>query len=108
MLAWLLTPPRAYPETLARLLAIWSLRAFGLFFAFVDVPIVVFSIKWWRTQHPQPVFWGGGSIDPAMRLTAVLNLIALILLAVVLSLIRLRQEEVQREIDSIRRYAHAV
>jgi hypothetical protein len=43
-----------------------------------------------------------------MYLTAVLNLVALILLAVVLSLIRLRQEEVQREIDSIRRYAHAV
>ena len=77
-------------------------------FAFVDVPIVIFSIKWWRTQHPQPVFWGGGSIDPAMRLTAVLNLVALVLLAVVLSLIRLRQEEVQREIDSLRRYAHAV
>src|SRR5580698_7300786 len=77
-------------------------------FCFIDVPIVIFSIKWWRTQHPQPVFWGGGSIDPAMYLTAVLNLVALVLLAVVLSLIRLRQEEVQREIDSIRRYAHAV
>src|ERR1019366_6798405 len=77
-------------------------------FAFLDVPIVIFSIKWWRTQHPQPVFWGGGSIDPAMYLTAVLNLVALILLAVVLSLIRLRQEEVQREIDSLRRYAHAI
>jgi energy-converting hydrogenase Eha subunit H len=43
-----------------------------------------------------------------MYLTAVLNLVALILLAVVLALIRLRQEEVQREIDSLRRYAHAV
>jgi hypothetical protein len=43
-----------------------------------------------------------------MYLTAVLNLVALVLLGVVLSLIRLRQEEVQREIDSIRRYAHAV
>jgi hypothetical protein len=43
-----------------------------------------------------------------MYLTAVLNLVALILLGVVLSLIRLRQEEVQREIDSLRRYAHAV
>ena len=27
-------------------------------FCFIDVPIVIFSIKWWRTQHPQPVFWG--------------------------------------------------
>ncbi|MGO4879232.1 MAG: cytochrome c biogenesis protein CcsA [Bryobacteraceae bacterium] len=90
------------PTTRARIAAVFNI------FAFVDVPIVIFSIKWWRTQHPQPVFWGGGSIDPAMRIIAILNLIALILLAVVLSLIRLRQEEVQREIDSLRRYAHAV
>jgi heme exporter protein C len=90
------------PTARARIAAVFNI------FAFADVPIVIFSIKWWRTQHPQPVFWGGGSIDPAMYLTAVLNLVALVLLAVVLSLIRLRQEEVQREIDSLRRYAHAV
>ena len=30
-------------------------------FAFADIPIVVFSIRWWRTQHPQPVVWGGGA-----------------------------------------------
>jgi heme exporter protein C len=90
------------PTARARIAAVFNI------FAFADVPIVIFSIKWWRTQHPQPVFWGGGSIDPAMYLTAVLNLVALVLLAVMLSLIRLRQEEVQREIDSIRRYAHAV
>jgi heme exporter protein C len=90
------------PTARARISSVFNI------FAFVDVPIVIFSIKWWRTQHPQPVFWGGGSIDPAMKTTALLNLIALILLAAVLSLIRLRQEEVQREIDSLRRYAHAV
>jgi heme exporter protein C len=90
------------PTARARISAVFNI------FAFVDVPIVIFSIKWWRTQHPQPVFWGGGSIDPSMRMTAELNLLALVLLAIVLSLIRLRQEEVQREIDSIRRYAHAV
>ena len=90
------------PTARARISAVFNI------FAFADVPIVIFSIKWWRTQHPQPVFWGGGKIDPDMYLTAGLNLLALILLAVVLSLIRLRQEEVQREIDSLRRYAHAV
>jgi heme exporter protein C len=90
------------PTARARIAAVFNI------FAFVDVPIVIFSIKWWRTQHPQPVFWGGGTIDPAMRMTAVLNLVALALLAVVLVLIRLRQEEMQREIDSMRRYAHAI
>jgi heme exporter protein C len=77
-------------------------------FAFVDVPIVIFSIKWWRTQHPQPVFWAGGSIPGDWAFTALLNLLAMVLLGVVLMAIRLRQEETQREIDSLRRYAHAM
>jgi len=85
-----------------------SVAAVFNIFAFADVPIVIFSIKWWRTQHPQPVFWGGGSIEPAMYLTAGLNLVALVMLGVILTLIRLRQEQTQREIDSLRRYAHAV
>ena len=77
-------------------------------FAFVDVPIVIFSIKWWRTQHPQPVLWGGGSMDPAYKATFYWNLLALILLAVVMAMVCLRQEETQREIDSLRRHAHAM
>jgi len=76
-------------------------------FAFIDVPIVIFSIKWWRTQHPQPVFWGGGSIPAEWYITAVLNLLAMVLLGIVLTVTRLRQEEAQREIDSLRRTAHA-
>ncbi|SRR5581483_3144015 len=90
------------PTQRARVAAVFNI------FAFADVPIVIFSIKWWRTQHPQPVFWGGGSIEPDMYLTAVLNLVALTLLGAVLVLIRLRQEEMQREIDSLRRHAHAI
>jgi heme exporter protein C len=34
-------------------------------FAAVDVPIVFMSIRWWRTQHPAPVFGGDGKIDPS-------------------------------------------
>jgi heme exporter protein C len=77
-------------------------------FAFVDVPIVIFSIKWFRTQHPQPVIWGGGSLDPVYARVFFLNWVALILVYVILMMIRLRQEETQREIDSLRRYAHAM
>jgi heme exporter protein C len=38
-------------------------------FAAIDVPIVFMSIRWWRTQHPAPVFFGGpdSGIDPSMR-----------------------------------------
>jgi heme exporter protein C len=34
-------------------------------FAAVDVPISFMSIRWWRTQHPAPVFGGDGSLDPS-------------------------------------------
>jgi heme exporter protein C len=77
-------------------------------FAFIDVPIVIFSIKWWRTQHPAPVFWGGGSIPRDWFVLAGWNWLAMILLGIVLVAIRLRQEESQREIDSLRRMAHAM
>ncbi|MEK7752238.1 MAG: cytochrome c biogenesis protein CcsA, partial [Acidobacteriota bacterium] len=87
------------PSQRARISAVLSI------FAFVDVPIVFFSIKWWRTQHPQPVVWGGGSMDPSYWNMLFLNWVPLILIAVVLILIRLRQEEAQREIDAVRRWA---
>jgi heme exporter protein C len=77
-------------------------------FAFIDVPIVIFSIKWWRTQHPSPVFWGGGSFPPDWTAIFQWNLLAISLFAIVLSSVRLRQEESQRELDSLRRMAHAL
>jgi heme exporter protein C len=37
-------------------------------FAAVDVPIVYMSIRWWRTQHPAPIFFGGpdSGLDKSM------------------------------------------
>jgi heme exporter protein C len=77
-------------------------------FAFLDVPIVIFSIKWWRTQHPQPVFWGGGSFPPDWTHHFLWNMLAMVLLGVMMVMVRLRQEVFQREIDSLRREAHAI
>ena len=76
-------------------------------FAFTDVPIVFFSIKWWRTQHPQPVVWGGGSMDGSYYSMLFLNWIPLLLVAIVFIMIRMRQEKQQREIEAMRRFAHA-
>jgi heme exporter protein C len=42
--------PTGQSHTLAAVLSV---------FAAVDVPIVYMSIRWWRTQHPAPVFGGG-------------------------------------------------
>jgi heme exporter protein C len=46
-------------QTLAAVLAI---------FGYLDVPIVYFSTRWWRTQHPSPVIGGGpgSGLDPSM------------------------------------------
>ncbi len=90
------------PTQRARFAAVFSI------FAFVDVPIVWFSIKWWRTQHPGPVVWGGGSMDPAMYQMLFFNWAPLLLLAVALVMVRLGQEETAREIEALRRHAHAL
>ncbi len=77
-------------------------------FAFADVPIIFFSIKWWRTQHPQPVVWGGGKMDPQYWSMMFVNWIPLLLIAWILLELRMRQERVSRELDALRREAHAL
>ena len=77
-------------------------------FAFIDVPIVVFSIKWWRTQHPAPVFWSGGSFPPDWTHHFMWNMLAMVLLGIVMATVRLQEENAQREIDSLRRTLHAL
>jgi heme exporter protein C len=75
-------------------------------FAFADIPIVWFSIRWWRTQHPGPVLETGG-LQHDMAMALLYNTIGFLLLGIALSLVRLRSEEVQREVESMRRLAHA-
>jgi heme exporter protein C len=91
------------PTTRARLCAVLSI------FACVDVVIVWKSIEWFRTQHPGPVLSirNGGGMAPGMEAPIWWNFLALMMLATALVLIRMRQEAMQREIDSMRRYAHA-
>jgi heme exporter protein C len=44
-------------------------------FAAIDIPICYMSIRWWRTQHPAPVFGGepGSGIDHSMRPAVLWN-----------------------------------
>src|SRR5215831_7128622 len=77
-------------------------------FAFLDVPIVFFSIKWWRTQHPQPVFWGQGSFPPDWTRHFLFMMLAIMAIGAVFAAVRFQQEQAQREIDSLRRMAHAL
>jgi len=51
--------------------------ALGIFAA-IDIPICYMSIRWWRTQHPSPVFGGSADsgIDPVMYQAVLWNLAA--------------------------------
>lgn len=79
-------------------------------FGCVDVVIVWKSIEWFRNNHPSPVLsirTGGGTMDPAMERIFYLNLLAILLMAIALVLVRTRQEATARQIDSLRRLANA-
>lgn len=93
------------PTHRARISAVLSILTFPA------VVITYKAIDWWRTQHPGPVLSirsGGGTMDPAMEQVLYLNLLAVIVFASVLVLVRMRQEELRRELDGLRREAHAI
>jgi len=68
------------------------------------VPFVYFSIWFFRTQHPQPVIGGGGSMDPRMLDTLLLNWLAFLCFALLVCWSRFRLEKLQREVNE----AHAM
>ena len=75
----------------ARLAA--ALAVFGA----LDIPLVYFSIWFFRTQHPQPVIGGGGSIDPRMLHVLLMNWLAFLCLAALVCWSRYRLEILQRQ-----------
>jgi heme exporter protein C len=68
------------------------------------VPFVYFSIWFFRTQHPQPVMGGEGSIDPRMLHVLLINWLAFSCFAFLVCWTRFRLEQLQRDVDQ----AHAL
>src|SRR5215471_3508397 len=65
----------------------------------LDVPLVYFSIWYFRTQHPSPVIGRGGSIDPRMLHVLLINWAAFSCLAVMMFWSRYHLEVIKREVD---------
>lgn len=65
----------------------------------LDVPLVYFSIWFFRTQHPQPVVGGGGSIDPRMLHVLLMNWLAFSCFAALVCWSRYRLETVSRQVE---------
>jgi heme exporter protein C len=82
-----------------------TLAAAVAIFGFANVPIVYFSIRWWRTQHPSPVMMGGegSGLDSTMRSVFFLSLIAFTLLYSVLLRKRVRLAQLENEAEGLYR-----
>jgi len=68
-------------------------------FGALDVPLVYFSIWFFRTQHPSPVIGNGGSLDPRMAHVLLVNWAAFLCLAWLMSWTRFRLEVLKREVE---------
>jgi heme exporter protein C len=77
---------------------------------FVDVPLVYFAIRWWRTQHPQPVFGGGddSGMDPRMAATLWVCVAVFTLLFAWFFRIRSRQLDMEDDIEQARQKAEEI
>jgi heme exporter protein C len=60
-------------------------------FGFIDVPVVHFSVTWWRTVHPGPVIVND-ALPPEMLATFLLTMACTLVLAAVMIAIRYRIE----------------
>ena len=72
---------------------------------FVDVPLDYMAIRWWRTQHPQPVIAGGegSGLDPRMWITLLVTWGAFLCLFSYLLRQYMRLAALRREIAQLRR-----
>ncbi|MFQ5742930.1 MAG: cytochrome c biogenesis protein CcsA [Acidobacteriota bacterium] len=95
---------RAYggsPEQVARYCAVLAI------IGFLDLPIIHFSVQWWRTLHPQPVLMTeqglGANLPGSMLIAFAVGLVSTLLLFCVLFLLRLRIERMSRRLLTLRR-----
>ncbi len=92
------------PHHRARLSAVVSI------FGTVNAWFVYKAIEWFpRLQHPGPVlsFRANGRMDPVLEHPLGWNALAMFCFGIVLVMVRIRQADISREIDSMRRMAHA-
>ncbi|MFQ5450192.1 MAG: cytochrome c biogenesis protein [Nitrospinaceae bacterium] len=80
---------------------------------FLDIPLIHFSVLWWRAFHPKPKVITaegfGKGMDPDMMITLLISLAAFTLLYFVLMGQRVRLEKMRDEIDRLKKeklYSH--
>ncbi len=80
---------------------------------FLDIPLIHFSVLWWRTFHPLPKIVTtegfGKGMDTSMLVTLMISVAAFTLLYFLLMSLRVRIERMKDDIDRIKKeklYSH--
>lgn len=70
-------------------------------FGFLDVPFVYLANRLFRTQHPQPVYFGGpgSGADPRMTYALLVNMAAFFAFAALVVWLRFRLERVRQDFE---------
>ena len=72
---------------------------------FIDVPIVYYSVQWWRSIHPQQVVGplaDAGSLDPTMYMVLLVSMLAFLFLTAWLILGRMAVRDAEDELGRLR------
>jgi heme exporter protein C len=89
-----------HPEQVARYCAVLAIIGGA------DIPIIHYSVRWWRTLHPDPKIMTEGSVgqglEGTMLATLAIAFAAMLFSFVVLLQLRLRVERCQRRVDVAR------
>lgn len=88
------------PTQRATFCAVWSI------FCFLDAPMAAAAVYRWRAAHPHPPLWAG--VPASWIAPLVWNAAGMLAVGVVLLAMRLRQEQAQRQLDSLRRTFHVM
>jgi len=68
----------------------------------LDVPIIYYSVTWWRGLHPRVLKVSGGQgLDPGMERALLLCSITFILLCLFLLLLRVRVGQLQDDVEAL-------
>jgi len=67
---------------------------------FLDVPIVYFSVRWWRTMHPGHMVGYKGGLDPKMLSSLVVSVIAFTMIFALLLAVRASIKTIERRVES--------
>ena len=70
-------------------------------FAFLDVPLVYFSIWWWRTQHPPPIIFKAGKLNGDMYKAFLLSFIALAAMMVMMMRQRYKLQSLRHTVEEL-------